>query len=179
MFELKKLIFVVVASLIGVLTSLSAAAQTTEPKTEYLMTFMALLEPPAVVDKSRLIVNTRPGGWAKGPKIQGSFVSPGGDWLEVLPSGALRMDARVTLKTDDGAIIYVRYGGTIQQSNESAERLQKGETMTTKDIPYFITAPTFQTSVEKYAWLNGVQAIGKLVELKPGESIKYDVFVVR
>ena len=56
-----------------------------------------------------------------------------------------------------------------------------GEMLTDKDIPYFVTAPTFQTSSPKYAWLNGVQAVGKMVELKFGESgyVKYDVFIVR
>lgn len=57
----------------------------------------------------------------------------------------------------------------------------KGEVLTDKDILYFVTAPTFQTSSEKYAWLNGVQAVGKMVELKAGAGgyVKYDVFVVR
>ena len=43
------------------------------------------------------------------------------------------------------------------------------------------TAPTFQTSSEKYAWLNGVQAVGKMVEVKVGAGgyVKYDVFIVR
>lgn len=174
-FQKSRLVFVtIVFGLLG-----CAHAQTTEPKAEYLMTYMALLEPPTMVDNARLIVNVKPGGWAKGPKIKGAFIQPGGDWLEVLPSGALRLDVRATMKTDDDAIIYLRYNGLIQQSKESAERMQKGETLTANDIPYFITAPTFQTSSEKYAWLNGVQAIGKFVEMKPGEYIKYDIFVMR
>ena len=43
------------------------------------------------------------------------------------------------------------------------------------------TAPTFQTSAPKYAWLNGVQAVAKMVEVKArdGGYVKYDVFVVR
>lgn len=53
--------------------------------------------------------------------------------------------------------------------------------MTTTDIPYFMTAPTLQTSSEKYAWLNGVQLVSKLVEVKVGADgyVKYDVFIVR
>ena len=63
----------------------------------------------------------------------------------------------------------------------SAGRLMKGEVLTDKDMPYFVTAPTFQTSSAKYAWLNGVQAVSKMVELKGGDGgyVKYDVFVVR
>jgi hypothetical protein len=62
-----------------------------------------------------------------------------------------------------------------------AEKLNKGELSTTKDIPYLITAPTFETSSEKYAWLNSVQLLNKMVEIKLGEGgyVKYDVFIVR
>ncbi len=53
--------------------------------------------------------------------------------------------------------------------------------LTTRDIPYFITAPTFKTSSEKYAWLNTVQLVNKVVEVKLGEGgyVKYDVFILR
>jgi hypothetical protein len=158
-----------------------AAAQSTKIEPEYLMTYVAYLDAPQKIDDSLYIFNARPGGWAKGPKISGTFVSPSGDWLQVLPSGALRLDVRATLKTDDGAYIYLFYNGVIQHSAESAERLNKGEVLTTADIPYFVTAPTFRTSSEKYAWLNRVQAINKVVEVKLGEGsyVKYDVFVIR
>ena len=81
----------------------------------------------------------------------------------------------------DDALIYMSYNGILQHSAESAERMNKGELLTTKDIPYFVTAPTFQTAAPKYAWLNSVQAINKVVELKIGDGgyVKYDVFVVR
>jgi hypothetical protein len=158
-----------------------ATAQTTSIKTEYLMTYVALLDPPYPIDNTLLIVNVQPGGWAKGPKINGTFIAPGGDWLQILPSGALRLDVRATLKTDDGALIYISYNGIIQHSAESAEKLGKGELLTTKDIPYFITTPTFQTSSDKYAWLNSLQLVNKVVEVKLGEGgyVKYDVFILR
>lgn len=161
--------------------TVSAHAQTTELKSEYLMTYMALLDAPSTIDSSLMIFNVKSGGWAKGPNINGTFVPPGGDWLRLLPSGAARLDVRGIIKTDDGALIYVSYNGIFQNSKESAERLFKGEVLTTKDLPYFIVAPTFQTSSPKYSWLNNVQAIGKLVETKAGEGgyIKYDVFVIR
>jgi hypothetical protein len=155
--------------------------QTTRIETEYLMTYLAPLDAPIAVDGSLQIFNVRPGGWVKGPNINGMFVAPGGDWLRTMPSGVFRLDVRGSIRTDDGADIYVSYNGIIQYSAESAERLMKGELLTDKDIPYFVTAPTFQTSSQKYAWLNGVQAIGKMVELKAGEGgyVKYDVFIVR
>jgi len=162
-------------------STLSAHAQSTEITTEYLMTYVALLDQPIPIDNSMVIVNVKPGGWVKGPKISGKFVSPGADWLRIMPSGALRLDVRGLIQTDDNAYIFISYNGIIQHSKESAERLGKGELLTTKDIPYFIATPTLQTSSEKYAWLNNVQLVNKFVEVKLGEGdyVKYDVFILR
>jgi hypothetical protein len=155
--------------------------ETTRIETEYLMTYLAPLDVPIAVDESLQIFNVKPGGWVKGPRINGTFVAPGGDWLRTMSSGVFRLDVRGSIRTDDNADIYFSYNGIIQHSEKSAERLMKGEMLTDKDIPYFVTAPTFQTSSPKYAWLNGVQAVGKMVELKFGESgyVKYDVFILR
>lgn len=176
-----KALLALVGGLMLQAATVSTHAQTTELKAEYLMTYVALLEKPDIIDSSLLIANVKPGGWAKGPRISGSFLQPGGDWLRTFPSGTSKLDVRATLKTDDGALIYISYNGILQNSAESAERLFKGELMTTKDIPYFIVAPTFQTSSPKYGWLNSLQAVSKLVEIKLGDDgyIKYDVYVMR
>lgn len=53
---------------------------------------------------------------------------------------------------------------------------------TNKDVAYFVTAPTMQTSSKKYDYLNRVQLINKFVEarLSKDESyVIYDVFIVR
>lgn len=161
----------------------AAHAQTTQPKFEYLMTYKALLEPGYMADSSLIIVNVLNGGWAKGPNISGSFIQPGGDWLRVLPSGALRLDVRATLKTDEGDLLYISYNGIIQHTEGSLAKLNAGEKFTNKDIGYFVTAPTVQTASKKYDYLNRVQLINKFVEArlgKDGESyVMYDVFIVR
>jgi Protein of unknown function (DUF3237) len=153
----------------------------TQVTTEYVMSYVAPLDPPVAIDDGMMIVNVRPGGWVKGPKINGKFIAPGADWLRIMPSGAFRLDVRGLIETDDGAHIYISYNGIIKNSEESAERLNNGELLTDKDIPYFIAAPTFQTASEKYDWLNEVQTVNKMVEIQFGEDgyVKYDVFIVR
>jgi len=65
------------------------------------------------------------------------------DWLTVSDNGTLGcLDVRFTLKTEDGAYIYVEYSGRAE--------METGQ---------IATAPTFQTSHEKYLWLNRVQAV--------------------
>lgn len=143
------------------------------------MTFYAPLEAQQI-DTNLTVFNVRDGGWVKGPKINGTILSPTADWLRTMPNGTFRVDVRGTIKTDDGELIYIEYGGVINYPNDSLERLMNGELLTSKDI-YFVTSPTLQTSSEKYAWLNKVQCIGKASEVQAGENsyVKYDIYVVR
>ena len=157
------------------------SSPSTQVTTEYVMSYMAPLDPPVAIDDGMMIANVRPGGWVQGPKISGKFIAPGADWLRIMPSGVFRLDVRGLIQTDDGAHIYMSYNGIIKNSEESAERLNNGELLTEKDIPYFVAAPTFQTSSDKYGWLNEVQTVNKMVEIQFGEDgyVKYDVFIVR
>ena len=153
-------------------------AQATKISTEYLMTLYAPLEAGQEIDSSLYVNNVRPGGWVKGPRITGTLLAPAGDWSRILPSGASRLDVRATIKTDDGALIYIAYNGIFKDSEETEARAAKGEVLTSKDM-YFIIAPTMQTTAKKYDWLNGVQCIGKMVSYKNDSYVKYDIFIVR
>lgn len=153
--------------------------QSTLLDSEYLMTLHAAMDPPQQIDETLRIFPVS-GGWVKGPKINATIIQPAGDWLTFLPNGSGRIDVRLTLKTDDAALIYVSYNGVIRQSQAARERLGRGETITSNDS-YGMTAPTFRTSHANYAWLNAVQSVGKVLELKMGNGsyIKYDVFAVK
>jgi len=157
-----------------------AEAKSTEVKAEFLMTYFTPYERYSV-DGSLIVANVKPGGWVRGPKISGKVIPPGGDWLRILPSGAIRLDVRLLLETDDGAHIYMSYNGVGELSKDNLDALGRGEILTDKTIAYFVTAPTFQTSSEKHGWLNKVQAVGKLVEFQRGEApyMKYNVFIIR
>jgi hypothetical protein len=161
-----------------IVAAAGAQAQSTRVSTEYLMTLYAPLAPAQPIDSSLYVFNVLPGGWVKGPRINGTILSPSGDWFRVLPSGASRLDVRLTIRTDDGALIYVSYNGIYSDSKEVEERAAKGEVLTSKDL-YFVIAPTLQTSAPKYDWLNAVQCIGKIVSYKNDAYVKYDIFIVR
>ncbi len=88
------------------------------------------------------------------------------DWMVIAPDGTGLIDIRITLETDDGALIYVSYRG----------RRNIGEVEQGIDAPVYI-APCFETSDPCYTWLNKVQAIGKGTEV--GQSRVYEIFEVR
>jgi hypothetical protein len=159
----------------------TAYAQTTQVNTEYLMTVHIPTERVAV-DSSLTIVTIQPGGTVKGPKITGRILPPGGDWVRVMPSGALRLDVRLTIETDDGALIYMTYGGVVVGSKEAGEALARGEVLGENGFPYFVTTPQFQTSSPKYDWLNKLQGIGKVASYKRTKEesyVRYDIYAVR
>jgi len=165
---------------IGLLTSggdSRGQTPTVSVETEYLATVELPLE-PAQLASSRVIVNVPAGGTVRGPKINGTFVAPTGDWLTAMPDGSLRLDARLTIKTDDGEFILVAYSGVIARSKEVIDRFNNGEVITSKD-EFFITVPQFTTGSKKYDWLNHIQAVGKMISTQRGVNIKYDWFIIR
>jgi hypothetical protein len=174
-------------AVLGILTAVSLGIQipagaggpTASVQTEYLMSMHAPLAPPLTVDQSLLVIGVpATGGWVEGPRIKGKLVGPGGDWLRVMPSGILRLDVRATIQTDDNELIFTSYNGVIQCSKEQMDRFNAGEELKVADC-HFITAPTYETKSEKYSWMNGVQAVGKMISLKGGDHIDYDIFAVK
>jgi Protein of unknown function (DUF3237) len=167
--------------------SVNATAIAVEPAehglhTEFLMTLDAPLDPASQINDSLAISNvSATGGWVKGPRIKGILVPPGGDWSRVLPSGVLRLDVRLTIKTDDGALIYVSYNGVERDSPVTQQKSQQQHAIGPEDVKVWMIAPTFETSTAKYSWLNETQAVGKMVEYKdgPGGYVKYEVYAVR
>jgi len=94
---------------------------------------------------TRVVVPLLSGAF-EGQRLRGKVAdAPAGDWVYSRPDGSIRLDVRLTLLTDDGALILMTYSG-IGVSKEGAIDLR--------------TAPQFETGDERYAWLNNVQAVG-------------------
>src|SRR4029077_9370771 len=51
------------------------------------------------------------GGDFEGPRLRGKVLPGGDDWLLLRPDGVLELDLRITLETDDGALIYMTFQG--------------------------------------------------------------------
>ena len=154
----------------------NALAQTTSVKAEYLMTLYGDIKQQTGNNGVR-IVNVLD-GWVDGPRIKGKVLPPSGDWLRTLASGVTRLDVRLVLQTDDNQVVYVSYNGIQQCPKENVDKLVNGELLKADDC-YFITAPTFETSSERYNWLNSVQAVGKMVEVQRGSHVRYDIFMIK
>ena len=93
------------------------------------------------------------GGKFEGPRLRGRALPGGGDWLIDRPDGVTQLDVRMTLETDDGALIYMTYRGLRHGPAAVMARMAKGEAVDPSEY-YFRTVPCFETAAEKYSWLN-------------------------
>src|SRR5690349_24451555 len=126
-----------------------------------LMMLQVVVPPPqrlgAVPHGTRVIAPIA-GGSIEGPRLRGKVLPGGGDWTVLRSDGVLELDLRVTLETDDGALIYMSSFGLRHGPPEVLAALARGEAVDPSQY-YFRTAPRFETSAPQYEFLNRLIAI--------------------
>ena len=115
------------------------------------------------------------GGSFEGPKLKGTVLEGGSDWILARADGVLQLDVRLTLKTDDDQLIGMTYRGLRHGPAAVIDRLNRGEKVDPSEY-YFRTAPVLETASETYAWLNRIIAVGTGHRLPQGPV--YSVFEV-
>jgi hypothetical protein len=100
------------------------------------------------------------GGTVAGANLNGKVVPGGADWQFVRADGAVVVDAKYTLQTDDGVLIMITNKGIRRGPKEVIERLTRGEKVDPKEY-YFRTVAEFEAPRgSKYEWLNQSLFIG-------------------
>jgi len=97
-------------------------------------------------------------GHFEGPRLRGKVLPGGGDWTLLRGDGVLELDLRVTLETDDGALIHMASFGLRHGPPDVIAALARGETVD-PGAYYFRTTPRFETAHPKYAFLNRLVAV--------------------
>ena len=100
----------------------------------------------------RRIIGIR-GGRFSGERLSGRVLAGGADWQVIRADGVADLDARYTLETSDGALIYVRNRGYRHGPPEVLKRMSLGEDVD-PSLYYMRTTPSFETGDQRYAWLN-------------------------
>ena len=86
------------------------------------------------------------GGHFEGDRLRGKVLPGGDDWTLARPDGIVELDLRITLETDDGALVHLTFEGIRDDGTERN--------------PYFRTVARFETASQKYAFLNRLLAVG-------------------
>lgn len=93
------------------------------------------------------------GGQFFGPAMRGVVLGGGADWQVIRGDGAAELEARYTLRSDDGGLISVRNMALRHGPPAIMARLAAGHAAAPGSY-YFRGATFFETSAERYAWLN-------------------------
>lgn len=116
------------------------------------------------------------GGRFRGERLAGRVLPGGADWQIVRGDGVSQLEARYTLETDDGALVYVRNVGLRHGPPEVLARLSAGEPVD-PSLYYMRTTPSFETGAVKYQWLNRVVCIATGARL--ANAVELDVYEVK
>jgi len=140
------------------LAASAARAQSPASPLESEFMFELLLDVDTQLDAGAVRIAPVTGGTFAGPGIRG-IVRPGGaDWITQV-AGHSSLDVRITLETDDGALIYMTYTGVVARGDGRV---------------YWRVRPVFSTASETYDWLNHIVAVGKNKTVQG--KVAYDVF---
>ena len=119
------------------------------------------LQPPLELGDTplgrRRIINIT-GGSFSGARLSGRVLAGGADWQVIRADGVAYLDARYTLETGDGALIYVRNRGYRHGPAGVLKRISAGEDVD-PSLYYMRTTPSFETGDERYAWLNRIVCV--------------------
>ncbi|HVY41252.1 MAG TPA: DUF3237 domain-containing protein [Polyangia bacterium] len=111
----------------------------------------------AVPSGTRVIVPIESGQF-EGPRLRGRILPGGGDWTLLRRDGVLELDLRVTLETDDGALVLMSSFGLRHGPPEVLAALSRGERVDPTAY-YFRTIVRFDTAHAKYLFLNRLLAV--------------------
>lgn len=92
------------------------------------------------------------GGRFEGPAIRGRILPGGADWQLLRADGTAELDARYTLETDQGALIYVSNRGLRHGPADVLQKLNAGERVDPRSY-YFRTVAQFESGAAECAWL--------------------------
>ena len=148
-------------------------------ETEFLCKVEVTLEPArelgdTPLGRRRIIGIT--GGKFAGPRLSGRVLPGGADWQVIRADGVAYLDARYTLETGDGALIYVNNKGYRHGPQDVIGRLARGEDVDPA-LYYMRATPWFETSAPQYAWLNRTVCVARGAR-RPA-AVELEIFEVR
>ena len=148
-------------------------------KTEFLCKVEVTLEPvrdlgDTPLGRRRIIGIT--GGKFTGARLSGRILPGGADWQLIRADGVAYLDARYTLETGDGALIYVNNKGYRHGPKDVIERVPRGDDVDPA-LYYMRATPWFETSAAPYAWLNRTVCVAS--GARRAAAVEFDFYEIK
>ena len=141
-------------------------------RSEFLMDWVLDVAPGVAAGTHNIVGVT--GGTFKGPKLNGRVMGPAADWTTRRADGAVILDVRIILETDDMERIYTTYRGV--NYSAPAQQPAAGAPQQNATPAYWRVTPVFETNAAKYDWLNRIVAVG-VRYVVPGK-VAYHVYQI-
>jgi hypothetical protein len=125
------------------------------PQLEFIFAAHVTVDPPldlGDVGKGGRRIVPIIGGDFSGPQIRGKVLPGGADWQVLRTDGVAELEARYTLRTDDGVLIYVRNHALRHGRPDIMAALAAGQPVDPRHY-YFRGATFFETGDARYAWI--------------------------
>jgi hypothetical protein len=149
-----------------------------DPTLGFVLEASVKLGPPQLIGRTakgiRRIVPIL-GGSFEGPELRGTVLNGGADWQMIYDSGYMELDARYTLETDAGGLIYVNNLGFRHGPPELAARFARGEAV---DMSQFRAGGkvTLESGSPGLQWMNTRMFIAKTS--RSASAISLDFYAV-
>ncbi|MEU8251153.1 DUF3237 domain-containing protein [Nonomuraea sp. NPDC048916] len=145
---------------------------------EPLATFTVELDPILELGQSpwgrRRVINIV-GGVFEGPRLRGEVLPGGADWQVVHADGMASIDTRYTLRTHDGAHLYISTSGVRHGPAAVMARLAAGEPVDPGEY-YFRLFCRFETGDDRYLWLNRTLAVASAA--RTADAVRYEAYAL-
>jgi len=151
----------------------------TAPSLEYEFTMSVTLAESLTVGAGAYgvrVVAPAVRGSVVGTRLNGEITGPGADWLLIGNDGYGRVDVRLQIATDDGALVYLTYDGILQLTDAAVAAAGTPGVESGWDDQYFRTSPRFETGAPQYTWLQQSMFVARgRLSL---DGVQYEVFRV-
>ena len=144
--------------LLGQVPSALGQSPASDLQSKFLMELLLDVDPQ--LDAGYTSIAPVTGGSFSGARLRGNVHNGGADWITQV-SGHSSLDVRITLETEDGAIIFMTYKGVVARADSGL---------------YWRVTPVFNTASEKYDWLNHKVFVGKSKQIEG--KVAYDIFEI-
>ena len=144
--------------LLGQMPTALGQSPASDLESEFLMELLLDVDPQ--LDAGHTSIAPVTGGSFSGARLQGTVHNGGADWITQV-SGHSSLDVRITLETEDGAVIYMTYKGVVARGDTGL---------------YWRVTPVFNTASEEYDWLNHKVFVGKSKQIEG--KVAYDIFEI-
>ena len=132
-----------------------ADAELSPPKLEFVFAAHVTVDAPldlGDVGKGGRRIIPISGGDFVGSQLRAKVLPGGADWQVLRSDGVAELEARYTLRTDDGALIFVRNLALRHGPADVIAALAAGRPVDPARY-YFRGATFFETSAARYAWI--------------------------